>query len=174
MLQGARFGAKVRIGAHVVVDRPWCLSAGYRVFIESYAYIKCVSDDAAVSLGEYTFIGVGTEFDVLQRVTIGSHALIAPGCFIVDHGHGLDPSRRIVEQPCQALPVTIGNDVWLGAKVIVLPGVTIGDGAVVGAGAVVTRDIPAGSIVAGVPAKSIGSRNGQILAATKLTSDTAQ
>ena len=85
-------------------------------------------------------------------MTIGDHTVIAPGCFITDHNHGIAPDKRIDEQPCVSEPVTIGKDVWLGTKVVVLPGVSIGDGAVVAANAVVTKNVPPAGVVAGVPA----------------------
>jgi acetyltransferase-like isoleucine patch superfamily enzyme len=85
--------------------------------------------------------------------------LIAPGCFITDHNHGIKADSTIWQQPCVQQDVRIGAGAWLGAKVIVLPGVTIGDGAVVAAGAVVTRDVDPMTIVAGVPARLVGTRN---------------
>ena len=59
----------------------------------------------------------------------------------------------------EVLPVTIGNDVWIGSRVIILPGVTIGDGCIIGAGAVVTKDVPPYSVVGGVPGRIIRKRN---------------
>lgn len=156
--QGASIGRKAKVGVGVIVDRPWCLAAGTRVTIEPRVYLKAVAGTASIEIGDFTFIGYGTEIDCLERVEIGNHTLIAPGCFIVDHTHGVATDRRIDEQPCTAAAVTIGSDVWLGTRVVVLPGVSIGDGAVVGAGAVVTRDVPRGAIVAGVPARLVRMR----------------
>jgi acetyltransferase-like isoleucine patch superfamily enzyme len=144
-----------------MVDRPWTLHCGTRVTIERFVTLKVVADGARLELGDSTFVGQGTQFDVSEQVTVGAHTLIAPRCFIVDHNHGIALGRRIDEQPCVAAPVHIGSDVWLGTGVVVLPGVTIGDGAVVGAGAVVTQDVPAGAIVAGVPAKLVRWRGAQ-------------
>lgn len=159
VLRGARVGAKVTIGPGCRIARPWCVQLDPRVTLESGVYLKPVSDDARLSVGEQTFLGHGVEVDVLSRVDIGSHTLIAPGCFIVDHHHGIAPDRRLDEQACEAMPVAIGDDVWLGANVVVAPGVTIGDGAVIGANAVVRGDLPPATIAAGVPAVAVGRRD---------------
>jgi acetyltransferase-like isoleucine patch superfamily enzyme len=95
----------------------------------------------------------------MEKVSVGDHTVIAPGCFITDHNHGIDAGRRVDQQPCIAKPVTIGRDVWLGAKVIVLAGVKIGDGAVVAANAVVTQNVPPLAVVAGTPAKLLYFRD---------------
>jgi acetyltransferase-like isoleucine patch superfamily enzyme len=81
--------------------------------------------------------------------------LIAPGCHITDVNHGIAQGELIRKQSLVSKPVRIGNDVWVGAGCSMLPGVTIGDGAVIGARAVVTHDIPAGAIAVGSPAKVI-------------------
>jgi len=156
--RGASLGAKCRVGKSCVIERPWRLSTAQRVQFEHSAYIKIVDDTAHVSLGSFTFIGFGTELDIAGDLRIGSHVLIAPGCFITDHEHGRAAGIAIDAQGTHCRPVSIGDDVWLGARVVALPGVTIGDGAIVGAGAVVTHDVAPGAIVAGVPARSIGVR----------------
>jgi acetyltransferase-like isoleucine patch superfamily enzyme len=157
-LRGAKIGAKTRIGAGVRVDRPWCLRIGARADIEHGVFLKCVDDGASVVIGDFVFIGAGTEIDAAQSVTIGAHTLLAPGVFITDHTHNAVRGVLLKEQGSRSAPVVIGEDVWLGAKAVVLPGVTIGDGAIVGAGAVVTKDVATHAIVAGVPARVIGER----------------
>ncbi len=158
-LRGAAVGAKVRVGARSVVERPWLLAMGSRVQLEHNVHVKIVADGAHLSIGAASFIGFGVELDVALRLEIGDHVLIAPGCFITDHAHRHARGQRIDEQGQESRAVRIGNDVWLGANAVVLPGVTIGDGAIVGAGAVVTRDVPAHTVVAGVPARPIGERH---------------
>jgi acetyltransferase-like isoleucine patch superfamily enzyme len=157
-LRGARVGPKNRIGGGCVIAQAWGLTTGERVQIEHRAYLKMVGETARIAVGAHSFIGFGAELDVALELRIGSHSLIAPGCFITDHGHRFEAGRFIDTQGNDARPVAIGDDVWLGARAVVLPGVRIGDGAVVGAGAVVTRDVPAGAIVAGVPARVVGER----------------
>lgn len=157
--RGTRIGAKSTIGARCKVECPWGLELGARVLLEHDVYLKLVKSAAALKIGDSVFIGRGVEFDVSLSVSVGSHSLIAPRCFITDHCHGLAPNLRIDEQPCRSAAVSIGSDVWLGAGVIVLPGVTIGDGAVVGANSVVTRDVATMSAVAGAPARLLHMRS---------------
>lgn len=103
-------------------------------------------------LGEGVFINSGCRFQDQGGIYIGERVLIGHNCVIATLNHNMDPSRRGNVTPS---PVHIGADAWLGANVTVLPGVNIGDGAVVGAGAVVTKDVPARTLVAGVPAREI-------------------
>jgi len=88
------------------------------------------------------------------KVTIGDNAFIAPNVGLYTAGHPLDAERR--NQGLEyALPITIGNNVWIGAAVSVMPGVTIGDGCVIGAGSVVTKDLPPNALAVGNPCRVI-------------------
>jgi acetyltransferase-like isoleucine patch superfamily enzyme len=98
------------------------------------------------------------EFNVQGKVTLGSQCLIGAGCRFVDHDHGIEANTPIGDQSCETSPINLQDDVWLGANVVILKGVTIGSGAVVGTGAIVRTDVPAGEIWAGVPARKIGER----------------
>ena len=141
------------------LDRPWGLTLGERVKLEQGVWLKLVDDEAQLRIGSFTFIGAGSQFDILTYVEVGDHTQIAPGCFITDHNHGVDAARlRIDQQACLSFPVKIGSDVWLGTGVTVLAGVVIGNGAVVGAGAVVVHDIPERAIAVGIPARTVRLR----------------
>lgn len=90
----------------------------------------------------------------IAPVTIGDHVMIGPNVDIYTVNHPLIVSGRR-DYEAQASPVTIGNDVWIGGKVAIMPGVTIGNNVVIAAGAVVTKDIPDNTLVGGIPAKKI-------------------
>lgn len=157
-VRGGTVGRRVRLGRSVRVDRPWAVTVGERAEIEAGVWFKVVADEAKVEVGPYTFIGRGAEIDVRSAVSIGAHVLIAPGVFITDHSHLMEGTGHIDGQGCVAAEVVIGDGAWLGARCVVLPGVHVGRGAVVGAGAVVSRDVPDWSIVAGVPARILRRR----------------
>ena len=157
-IRGAAIGKKNLIGSRLQLTRPWQFRTGTRCVIESDVSIKIVDDNARLILGDSCYVARFSQFDLSSECVVGDHVLIATGCLIVDHNHGLDRDRRIDDQPCVAKSVTIGSDVWIGAHAVILPGVTIGQGAVIGAHACVTSDIPPYSIAVGVPARVIGMR----------------
>jgi maltose O-acetyltransferase len=107
-----------------------------------------------ISIGARTFINYDCVLLGCNRITIGEEVQIAPGVHVYAATHPLDAAtcRSGLEY---ALPVTIGEGVWLGGGAIVCPGVTIGENAVVGAGSVVTRSLPAGVLAAGNPCRVI-------------------
>lgn len=90
----------------------------------------------------------------IREVYIGNHVMIGPNTLITTVGHPLSPKARRGYM-AKAAPVRIGNDVWIGGNVTILPGVTIGNNVVVAAGAVVTKDVPDNSLIGGVPARLI-------------------
>lgn len=112
-----------------------------------------------VHVGERCSLWAG---DTTGRIVLGDNALLAPEVFITASNYGTrwGTGVPIMHQPKVEADVLIGADAWLGARVTVLPGVNIGQGAVVAAGAVVTRDLPPGCVAGGVPARVIGWREG--------------
>ena len=104
-----------------------------------------------VSIGEGTYANMNLTLIDDWRITIGRHVLIGPNVTLCTTGHPIHPDHRM--DGMYSFPITIGDNVWLGANVIVMPGVTIGDNAVIGAGSVVTKDIPANVIAFGSPCK---------------------
>lgn len=112
-----------------------------------------------ISIGRGTYINRFTIIDAHASVRIGSDCMIGPHCYITDANHGTQSGIAVGKQQMVTAAVVIEDGVWLGAHVTVLMGVTIGEGAVVGAGSVVTKSVPANTIVVGVPAKLIRSRH---------------
>lgn len=126
-----------KYGKSITIEGPFYCDYGYNI-----------------EIGENFYANVN--FTILDgaKVTIGDNVFIAPNVGIYTAGHPLDAERR--NQGLEyAYPVNIGDNVWIGAGVNILPGVTIGANSVIGAGAVVTKDIPEGVVAAGNPAKVI-------------------
>ncbi|WP_051664001.1 acyltransferase [Dyadobacter crusticola] len=115
-------------------------------------------NERAIVIHDQVFIGKDCEFNVSRGIQIGKFSNIASGCKFIDHDHGIELGTRIGPQPSVMGAIVLGEDVWLGCNVIVLKGVHIGNGAVVAAGAVVTKSIPDNEIWAGVPARRISAR----------------
>ena len=114
------------------------------------------------TIGAQTSIQPRCQFSAYKSpIVIGSGAEIAPNCAFYSYDHGMVAGTPIAKQPLQSKGgIVVGDEAWLGFGVIVLDGVTIGQGTVVGAGSVVTKDLPENSICAGVPARALGIREG--------------
>ena len=125
-------------------------SLGTKSVIESYCCINNAVGD--VLIGNHTRIGIHNT--IIGPVTIGNHVNLAQGITVTALNHNfIDTTLRIDEQGISTNPVVIGDDVWIGANAVILPGVTIGRHVVVAAGAVVTKDVPDNCVVGGIPAK---------------------
>jgi serine acetyltransferase len=159
-IKGMKIGKRVSMGnisvtwPHQVLLKDDCILE-HNVFFKYSSYWK---PGQSIIIGERVFIGNHCEFNISKRIQIGNDANIASGCKFIDHDHGIKLGALIGGQECVEGDIIIGEGVWLGFNVIVLKNVTIGNGAVVAAGAVVTKSIPANEIWAGVPAKKIGDR----------------
>lgn len=105
-----------------------------------------------IKVGKNVFINSCCNFQDQGGVTIGDGSLIGHKAVFATLNHGLAPEDRSTLYPS---PIVIGKNVWVGASATILPGVTVGDNAIIAAGAVVTKDVPANTVVAGVPAKVI-------------------
>ncbi len=126
-----------KTGERLEIIPPFHCDYGYNIEIgeDFYANYNCIILDAA-------------------KVTFGDHVFIAPNCGFYAASHPLDVTRR--NQGLEyAKPITIGNNVWIGGGVTVLPGVVIGDNSVIGAGSVVTEDIPSGVVAVGNPCRVV-------------------
>ena len=107
-----------------------------------------------VTIGDGTYINAGLTLIDDCRITIGKGCLFGTNVTLCTTGHPIDPEKR-AEGSMYSFPITIGDGAWIGAGAIILPGITIGEYAVVGAGSVVTKDVPAYTIAAGNPCKPL-------------------
>ena len=158
---GMPIGQRCWIRGISVPRNPWDIDIGDRVALDDGVVLLTTGSRTTcrrLRFASDTYCNRFTIFDSAESIDIGQHCMIGPHCYITDHDHGHLVSAPIGLQPLVTRPVRIGNDVWIGAGVIILKGVVIGDGAVLGAGTVVTKDVPAAAIVAGSPARQIGTR----------------
>ncbi|MDD6309231.1 MAG: acyltransferase [Clostridia bacterium] len=126
------------------------LTLGDRVYLHKNCKLSAWGTDgeASISIGSGTYIGDRTELHAGKSIQIGNHCVISWDVCIMDRDyHKLNTEKEVF------CPVTIGNHVWIGCRALILKGVTIGDGAVIAAGSVVTHDVPAGALVGGNPAR---------------------
>jgi acetyltransferase-like isoleucine patch superfamily enzyme len=139
---GERFCARSRSqGNSIGVFQPVIITAWGR------AAEVVIGDDVGMS---------GCSITAENRITIGNRVLVGAGALIIDtDAHPLTPEGRNANEPARSSPIEIGDDVFIGARAIILKGVKIGSGAVIGAGAVVTKDIPSRSVAVGNPAKVV-------------------
>lgn len=126
-----------KTGKSFLIEQPFYCDYGYNIEIGEnfYSNVNCVILDGA-------------------KVTFGDNVFVAPNCGFYTAGHPLDAAQR-TQGLEYAHPITIGNNVWIGAQVCVLPGVTIGDNTVIGGGSVVTKSIPPNVVAVGNPCRVI-------------------
>jgi acetyltransferase-like isoleucine patch superfamily enzyme len=143
--------------AHVRERRAMTIGPGLRMAPNvSLRFGQRITIGSRVHVGERSALWAGS---ATGRVTIHDEALLGPNVFVPASNYSLeDRARPVMDQPRVERDVVIGPRSWLGHNVVVLPGVTIGEGAVVAAGAVVSRDVEPWTIVGGVPARVIGHR----------------
>ena len=152
-------GASVGINVEVIgLDR---LSFGTGTVIQSNVTLHCGGMDwsnrgGEVRLGRNCFVGHGAVLYGGGGITIRDDVLISPGVVITSHGHSYDAQATPMRaQPTRFSPVLIDSNVWIGSGATILPGVHLGTGCVVGAGAVVTRSVAPGTLVVGIPARAV-------------------
>ena len=143
------------IGDIILINKN--LKIGKNVSI--YPYVQLFGD-GLIEIGDNVSIGTGTIIYASKAggVKIGSNSMIAAQCYIIDSDHGIESKNLIRSQENSVATIEIGEDCWLAANVTVLKGTTIHNGAVVGAKALVNRDLPAYSVNVGIPAKTIKYR----------------
>ncbi len=131
------------------------LKTGKRINIEKGAYF---GSGKGISIGDYS--GIGVDAKLSGEITIGNNVMMGPEVMVYtsNHNYGRRDIPMIEQGNSEMKPVAIGDDVWIGARAIILPGVKIGSGTIIAAGSVVTKDVPEYSIVGGNPAKLLKKR----------------
>jgi carbonic anhydrase/acetyltransferase-like protein (isoleucine patch superfamily) len=132
------------------------LELGEHVLLEPGVWLTAQAP-GRIAIGEGTFLNLGVQVAALDRVEIGAHCMFANGCFVTDSDHRFDDlSKPVTWQGFTSKgPTHVGDKTWCGANVVITSGVTVGERCVIGANAVVTRDLPPFSIAAGAPARVI-------------------
>ena len=144
----------IKNGGQIILDEAVVLNSSNETYhLNMYNRVKLMADkpDSLIKIGRNTRIH-GSCIHAFSQVIIGENCLIAANCQIFDaSGHSSQISNRLESQG-ESKPISIGNNVWIGANSIILPGVNIGDGAIIGAGSVVVKSIPSNVIAGGNPA----------------------
>ena len=164
--------AKARLDAIANEDIPQRLEAAKDLFAEGSGPALVLSPfniqyGRHVKIGAWTFVNFGATFLDANMITLGDFVAVGPNVQFITDTHPTRPEERYLPPEAGdalpfravnfALPITVGNYAWIGAGAIILPGVTIGEGAVVAAGSVVTKDVAPRMIVAGNPARELRS-----------------
>lgn len=158
-----RIGSHVFVGDHVVIFKS---DGGGFVALDDRVHLigdTCIEtgQGGSLKIGRDTYVQPRCQFSAyVASIEIGCGVQIAPNCAFYPYDHGCAPGELISKQPLKTKgPIIVDDDALLGYGVVVLSGVRIGKGAIIGAGSVVTRDIPDGAIAAGVPARVIKMRS---------------
>jgi acetyltransferase-like isoleucine patch superfamily enzyme len=160
-----RYGLGVRTGVYVhFIDGRGAIILGDDVLIDGkccFHFAARYSERPTLTIGDHTAIGHNCRFTVANRIEIGRDCRIASDVWMFDSpGHPSDPElRRLGAPPAvgDVRPIVVGNNVWVGGRSIIFPGVTIGEGSIISAGSVVTNEIPPFTVVAGNPARRVAS-----------------
>ena len=159
-INGGSVGQNVRIyeGAKLALRKGCPIDIGNHVSIEKGVVIS-TSEKGRIFIGNNVYIGEYCVLTSNEEIEIGDNVLISPHNDIVDFNHIYqDPTKPVNQQGLIAKKITIQEDAWIGSGSKILMGVTIGKGAIIGAGSIVTKDVPPYHVVAGNPAKTIKLR----------------
>lgn len=158
------FGRNSRIAYPALLQNTQFIEIGYNTTILSNARIQNFypkAGETIIKIGSGCFIGFNTSLLNASRIEIGDNVLFASNVLITSENHGMDPENSIpyMDQTLSSKPVIIEDGCWIGEKVCIMPGVTIGSKSIIGAGSIVTKSIPPYCIAVGNPAKVIKKYN---------------
>jgi acetyltransferase-like isoleucine patch superfamily enzyme len=162
-LLGVTIGRRYWIQKISVPRNPWDIVIGENSSLDEGVILLSTGLRTAkprLRIGAHTYVNRVTMFDASEEIAVGNDCMIGPFCYITDHDHGATPHSLVRSQPLIGKAVRIGDNVWIGAGVIILKGVNIGNNAVVAAGAVVTKNVDPGAKVVGVPARNLAREAG--------------
>jgi acetyltransferase-like isoleucine patch superfamily enzyme len=157
----ARFGSRSRLSLPIQLHHAERMSIGSRVYLGPGCWLLTHDPGGQLEIGDGTSIAGYCVLSAAVSVQVGNKVLFARNVYVADHRHGFErPDVPVIDQPITELrPIVIEDGAWLGQNVVVLPGVTVGRNAVVGANSVVRDDVPPHSVAVGAPAR-ICSRAG--------------
>ena len=159
-INGATIGKNTLL-AKLTLTWPHKVSIGKNCILEDNIFFKHDgphSHGKSIFIGNDVFIGANCEFNIKKKIIVGNNTLIASGCKFIDHDHGTLKCELMRIQIGPEEDIIIDEDVWIGANAVILKGVNINKGAIIAAGAIVNKSVPAYEIWGGVPAKKIGER----------------
>jgi len=151
-------GIIIRPKVDIVMTDNAVFEIGNYCVINSYAYITLTKPEPHLILEDFVGVGRGTVIACKKFVKIGAYTQLGPFCQINDHDHSFSREDLMMNQKAIIKPVIIGKDCWFGSGCRILRGITIGDGSVITAGSLITRDVPPYEVWGGVPAKFIKPR----------------
>jgi acetyltransferase-like isoleucine patch superfamily enzyme len=158
----AHVGRGSVVGKPRLLTNPQRIHIGDHVFLRPGSRLEVVANargssaNGRITIADHVQLEDFIHIAAAEEISVGEGSVIGSYVYITDHDHGRPVGReRLLDTPLVTKPTRIGRSVWIGERACVLKGVTIGDNAVVGAGAVVTKDVEQGALVAGVPARDI-------------------
>jgi len=149
--------ASVQFDGRIIVTGTCNISIGQETRIGRNVELG-TEETGSICIGKKVRVNRGGTIFAYDNITIGDDTMIGEFATIRDANHGIEPGKTVHSQPHQAEAIKIGKDVWIGRGAVILPGVSIGDGSIIGANSVVTKSIPAGVIAVGCPTKVIRER----------------
>lgn len=165
VLHRRRYGRKIHTDGICFIGKKVTIEIGplAHVHLDRWSWVgnrtKLRAHGGFIRIGSKTVLGEEITFSTYEEISIGRECVIADRVMFIDFDHIVaDPEQAIRKQGLYSKPVRVGNNVWIGYGACILRGVTVGDGAVIGTNAVVTKDVPPNAIVGGVPARVLRMR----------------